>query len=75
MNKKPTEIEAETMKIRPRKKQGIRYNRISLKSSQFGKMIQALADFKQAVKEGKPAIIIGPDYVVIDKNTYNEKFR
>lgn len=75
MNKKPTEIEAETMKIRPRKKQGIRYNRISLKSSQFGKMIQALADFKQAVKEGKQAIIIGPDYVVIDKNTYNEKFR
>lgn len=75
MNKKPTEIEVLKKCMIPRKKQGIRYNRISLKSSQFGKMIQALADFKQAVKEGKQAIIIGPDYVVIDKNTYNEKFR
>lgn len=72
---KPTEIAVLKKCIRPRRKQKPRYNRVSLKATQFGKMIQALADFKQAVKEGKPAIIIGPDYVVIDKNTYNGKFR
>jgi hypothetical protein len=50
-------------------------SKLSLQGTQIGKMVQVLAKFKQAVKAGKPAMIIGPDYVVIDKNTYNEKFR